>query len=586
MDLCIEVNDKSISVYNEISNLCQTLVRKYDIDERRKKNLVKNLRSNAFNKLLFCKNIVQNKEDIDDDPNFIITDIFFKIHCLATKNQYNFNNRTKQHTFKLLEDMHEALQSNPNLTAVLQFLLLLADSRNKDEDEEEPSIGLDMRKLSKRNFLDPPQGILAVPPDSLFDYLQTVDDFYEKKLKKINVVYESEPGTGLSEYFSFMSKRADNLYNNEGIEEDSNNIVWRFPPSNINLQIPNSITSAHADEGYFTPDIDQAWEVEVATTKLDYWNDSLLEPSTSLLTWETLGSSYTHPEKKYITQIKDGIFHFVRSLKQFPNNDDIQVQITDVSKEVFNRDILYLLIAVESSTFLYNQESNSFMMKPGVFINGLSPNLLNSYCEEAIRCGNSYLKLNNLVKEEIQNAAKSKQSLIFMALCRCVQRYLQCYVGTILKIPSSEGLVKMNHWIVALRTQLEFLVEICCKNSSEESGKLPHGGALLLYIYEKVSEVVRQDLGYILHFILYSCSVVYFRILEKWIFEGVCDDPHGEFFIEAKPTNEVTYDRLFWTRSCVLNRMMVPRFLKDLENDLFVCGKSIRLLKLCNVKVS
>lgn len=45
-------------------------------------------------------------------------------------------------------------------------------------------------------------------------------------------------------------------------------------------------------------------------------------------------------------------------------------------------------------------------------------------------------------------------------------------------------------------------------------------------------------------------------------------------------------NRSYWTQGFVLLEGRVPGFLKGLEDQLLKCGKAVRLLKLCNPKVS
>ncbi|KAG8287072.1 Gamma-tubulin complex component 6 [Homalodisca vitripennis] len=142
-------------------------------------------------------------------------------------------------------------------------------------------------------------------------------------------------------------------------------------------------------------------------------------------------------------------------------------------------------------------------------------------------------------------------------------------------MPPVRSLLQTHHWLQRLRSQLHFLVSLC----SEES--MPKGGALLAHLYDQVPLVSRTDLSYVLYYIIQSCCTIYFKFLKKWIFEGVGSDSSSKFFIESCPVSEMSFNRKFWTRNFVLNRMLVPGFVKGLENDLLICGKSMALLRLC-----
>lgn len=79
----------------------------------------------------------------------------------------------------------------------------------------------------------------------------------------------------------------------------------------------------------------------------------------------------------------------------------------------------------------------------------------------------------------------------------------------------------------------------------------------------------------------YLYYLIFFRFLAKWIFEGECGKEHTDFFIRENPAMENVYSRKFWTQRFVLRIGKVPGFLKGLEKDILVCGKSMALLKIC-----
>lgn len=77
------------------------------------------------------------------------------------------------------------------------------------------------------------------------------------------------------------------------------------------------------------------------------------------------------------------------------------------------------------------------------------------------------------------------------------------------------------------------------------------------------------------------------RIVSEWIFDGCFSNPdnYAEFFIEIRREYEICRD---WRRvSCIgVREKKVPKFLDKFFKEIFVCGKSINLLKICSSKVS
>lgn len=83
-----------------------------------------------------------------------------------------------------------------------------------------------------------------------------------------------------------------------------------------------------------------------------------------------------------------------------------------------------------------------------------------------------------------------------------------------------------------------------------------------------------------------SFSWACFRIVSEWIFDGCFSNPanYAEFFIEIQQEDELHRD---WRRvSCIkLKEKRVPAFLEKFYKDIFICGKSVNLLKIFTRRV-
>ena len=73
--------------------------------------------------------------------------------------------------------------------------------------------------------------------------------------------------------------------------------------------------------------------------------------------------------------------------------------------------------------------------------------------------------------------------------------------------------------------------------------------------------------------------------MQRWLFEGVCEDSYDEFMIKTKSKYLNVKAHRFWTRAFEINTKNVPGFLSDLTDSILECGKAIRLLKICDPKV-
>ncbi|XP_058071510.1 gamma-tubulin complex component 2-like isoform X10 [Magnolia sinica] len=86
-------------------------------------------------------------------------------------------------------------------------------------------------------------------------------------------------------------------------------------------------------------------------------------------------------------------------------------------------------------------------------------------------------------------------------------------------------------------------------------------------------------------------SAAYLRILERWVYEGVIDDPYGEFFIAEnkllqKESLTQDYDAKFWQQRYSL-KDGIPSFLTSAAGTILTTGKYLNVMRECghNVQV-
>ncbi|OIW21245.1 hypothetical protein TanjilG_31174 [Lupinus angustifolius] len=86
-------------------------------------------------------------------------------------------------------------------------------------------------------------------------------------------------------------------------------------------------------------------------------------------------------------------------------------------------------------------------------------------------------------------------------------------------------------------------------------------------------------------------SNAYLSILERWVYEGVIDDPYGEFFITEnkslqKETLTQDYDAKYWRQRYSL-KDGIPSFLANIAGTILTTGKYLNVMRECghNVQV-
>ncbi|XP_027335967.1 gamma-tubulin complex component 2 isoform X2 [Abrus precatorius] len=86
-------------------------------------------------------------------------------------------------------------------------------------------------------------------------------------------------------------------------------------------------------------------------------------------------------------------------------------------------------------------------------------------------------------------------------------------------------------------------------------------------------------------------SSAYMSILERWVYEGVIDDPYGEFFIAEDKTLQKEsltqdYDAKYWRQRYSL-KDGIPSFLANIAGTILTTGKYLNVMRECghNVQV-
>uniref|UniRef100_A0A9I9D762 Gamma-tubulin complex component n=1 Tax=Cucumis melo TaxID=3656 RepID=A0A9I9D762_CUCME len=84
-------------------------------------------------------------------------------------------------------------------------------------------------------------------------------------------------------------------------------------------------------------------------------------------------------------------------------------------------------------------------------------------------------------------------------------------------------------------------------------------------------------------------SNAYLGILERWVYEGVIDDPYGEFFIEEnkslkKESLNQDYDTKYWRQRYSLKEG-IPTFLANIAGMILTTGKYLNVMRECGHSV-
>ncbi|CAB1323390.1 unnamed protein product [Coregonus sp. 'balchen'] len=142
--------------------------------------------------------------------------------------------------------------------------------------------------------------------------------------------------------------------------------------------------------------------------------------------------------------------------------------------------------------------------------------------------------------------------------------------------PPTLSLLTIGFLFRKVGRQLRYLSELCCVDGASGVGKatFPVGVKLLSYLYNEAQSNCSNENYPVLLSLLKSSCEPYTRFVSDWVYSGVFRDVYGEFMIQH-----------FWVQGYTLISRdvedCVPVFLRHIANDVYVCGKTINLLKIC-----
>ncbi|XP_071349874.1 gamma-tubulin complex component 6 [Trachinotus anak] len=244
-------------------------------------------------------------------------------------------------------------------------------------------------------------------------------------------------------------------------------------------------------------------------------------------------------------------------------------------------DLLNVLIGVASTTFPLNQ-SVQFDVRPGVCVSGASPESVSRLLGELAQYGTYYLRLSRF---SLQSA--DKKGLVFQAFTGGLRKYLHYYRACVLSTPPTLSLLTIGFLFRKVGRQLRYLSELCSVDGPLGAGQatFPVGVKLLSYLYNEAQNNCSNENYPVLLSLLKSSCEPYTRFVSDWVYSGVFRDVYGEFMIQVNEEYLSFRDKHFWVQGYTLISKdvedCVPIFLRHIANDVYVCGKTINLLKIC-----
>ncbi|KAG8517992.1 Gamma-tubulin complex component 6 [Galemys pyrenaicus] len=366
--------------------------------------------------------------------------------------------------------------------------------------------------------------------------------------------------------------------------------------SGLAIKVPRSVDPSE-DEGFqsasnLTPDSQSELGL---TPDVDLWDAALTYKASKRRCWEQVGCPPGHREEPYLTEAgRDAFDSFCRL-----RHGELQVlgggllqtpPPVLLTESELVKDALNVLIGVVSTTFSLCQLTQVFVAKRGVHVSGASPESVSSLLSELAEHGTHYSRLSRFSVQPALDTSSSR-GLVLQAFTSGLRRYLQYYRACVLSTPPTLSLLTLSFLFKRLGRQLRYLAELCGVGPAplgageEPRAAFPSGVKLLSYLYQEALDNCSNEHYPVLLSLLKTSCEPYTRFIHDWVYSGVFRDLYGEFMIQVNPEYLGSRDKSYWTRGYVLLSEAaadgLPAFLRHVAQDVYVCGKTVNLLRLC-----
>ncbi|KAK6180241.1 hypothetical protein SNE40_012430 [Patella caerulea] len=584
-------------------------------------------RRKLYNTLFDCLKDMKGKQKLRNQPvcKEVETVLCYAFN-LRLQRRFDDASRLEQ----LLEKVLKTNKDSPNceILSVLTFITLLTDSRQDKNSSDVPVIGYNGRKVpivyaDCENKVSLPDGPLCygdsqMPQHDSLWYMHYPRHIFETKgiilksteEKKRNI-FELTPGSSLSGNGLFSVKGCMNdeyertntqtlfgaLVQSKTTSLDVKLEIPDFKEDGYipEIKIPKTISSSQLseDEGF----VETKSEIFSSTASLgdsfyeddNIWERALHHTLNKHHTWERVGLEAGTTEQPYLTEAGseacNKLWLYKTQQISLLFKEPTLFNRIEISQQEMAKDVLNLMIGVQSTTFIADENNNSFHFKPGVYVSGITSEALESFLSEFMDCGTTYKQLESFSKP-LTIDSFYEAGLVFQAFTTAIRKVLQYYRGIVLNMSQDSTLMEIKYMCHKILNQQDYLLKLCqYRSNSSENAKFPKGIELISYLYQETLETNCTDNYPVMLSILQTTCAPFTIFLQNWVFHGIFQDLYGEFTIQVNHQLLESRDRQYWTSSYTMTSKniedCVPIFLSSMASDIINCGKTLNLLKLC-----
>ncbi|KAK3580164.1 hypothetical protein CHS0354_030279 [Potamilus streckersoni] len=565
---------------------------------------------------------VEKKETTSSEVYFSVLSQVYKLRC---QRHFDEGNRLEALLKSVLPDS-ENDHKHSDIASVLKLLLLLSGSGGDKLVSTIGHMGLQLPQQEKKNCVTVlPTGplwygdsnVIRFQDHFYMHYAREIFEVAPLESDKTVTIYDLTPGSGLVGN-GFFNPRS---YLNDQHEQNMKGTLFgalvqgRVSSLDVRLDVPElpeemdirlfetripKSVSSHSqlseDEGFMDPDTSSSTTTSVPDSgyEEDIWDQALRHIPCQHYTWETIGREPKPREKPFLSEAGPRALDEWYSMKMH----GMATMCPDVfippqillSKDSLTENVLSLLIAVPSTTFILDKDMQCFSIREGIYISGVTPEGMHALLQDFMECGQNYYRLVLFSQAPVLDSFYCA-GLVYQAYTTAVRKVLQHYRAVILSLPHDRTLIQLKFILNRVFTQMQYLSQLCkCDRPVQvdrvNESDFPKGVQLLSYLYRETLEAVNTDNYPMMLSLLQTTCGPYLLFVQEWVFNGNYRDIYGEFMINRDRNFLECRDKLYWSKGYTLSTTSiednVPLFLREMAKEIYVCGKSVNLLKLCN----
>ncbi|KAJ4747995.1 Gamma-tubulin complex component [Rhynchospora pubera] len=294
-----------------------------------------------------------------------------------------------------------------------------------------------------------------------------------------------------------------------------------------------------------------------------------------------------HQEVKSSSSSQMQMTHPSKPLYQFdltsPGNEkDIASFAVSVQEPFLIEDLLYALVGIEGRYISIKRIRG----KEGYVVFQIDTSMdlaLQELTSRIFPLCEGYVLVNHFV----ESRSHFKNGFVNHALAAAIRAFLLDYQAMVAQLEhqfrlgklSSQGLWFFCQRMMSSMNALAVLVEKAITDNVS-------GSATLNLLVSQVKAMAGDNaVRSLLERMTECASAAYFKILERWVYEGVIDDPYGEFFISEnkslqKESLTEDYDAKYWEHRYKL-KDGVPSFLRSVSYTILTTGKYLNVMREC-----